>query len=319
LDKPRYVLADSLVLEKPRDFSFFLTASVYNFSWWFNGEKLFVPLGDAVLVFRDIGSEVEVSVYTRPSADSDTVDRAAEYARHILGLGEDLSDFYAIALRDPLLSQSIDFLRGLRVRASTPWLATVVGICQQNASFKQGWRMFYNFLKMLGSRVVVEGSEVVVPPRPEDLGENAASLLREAGFGYRVSAVLGVARVFEKNPGLDSWGASPGELEEQLLSVKGVGHYTSRLALVLSLRVYDRPPIDRWLKEIARRVYGIADARDVERVYTSVWDRWSGLAVFYTTVALDAEPLSAALKRIENGLTRPDPGKLSPLTMWRYL
>ncbi|MEM1609116.1 MAG: hypothetical protein QXG81_07590 [Ignisphaera sp.] len=108
------------------------------------------------------------------------------------------------------------------------------------------------------------------------------------------------------------------ELEGELLSIRGVGEYTSRLALALSLRDYSKPPIDRWLRRIVAEVYKI-DEKSVEREYTRVWGRWSALAALYTTVALDAEPLTKALERIRAGRLRPDPSKISPLTLWKHL
>lgn len=309
---------DRLSIGKPRSYNFILSASVYNFSWWFNGEVLLIAFSDAILSVRDVGEELEVKVYALHKLSPEIAESIVEVVDHVLGLKEDLSEFYTIMARDPLLAPSLEDLRGMHIRMSTPWIAAVVGVCQQNASFKQGWRMFYNFVRLLGKAVIVEDTVTYIPPSPKDVGEDKVDLLKEVGFGYRVQAILGLAKMFNKDPGLDSWGVNPAYLEEKMLEVRGIGSYTSRLALALSLRVYDKPPIDRWLRRLVSEVYNVSE-KDVERVYTGVWGRWSGLAALYTTVALDAEPLTKALERVRKGILRPNPQKFSPLTMWRYL
>lgn len=318
MNTPKLRCIDKLSLRKPKDYNFALSASVYNFSWWFNGEVLLIPLNDIVFLVRDSGEELDVRLYASHTLDSDTIDNAFKSIDHILGLKEDLSEFYKIMARDPLLSSSLEDLRGMHMRVSTPWIATIVGVCQQNASFKQGWRIFYNFVRLLGKTAVVENILTYIPPSFEEIREDKVDILKEAGFGYRVKTVLNVADKFNKDPSLDKWDINPTYLEKQLLEVKGIGSYTSRLALVLSLRFYDKPPIDRWLKRLVAEVYNVSE-KDVERFYIGIWGKWSGLAALYTTVALDAEPLSKALERIKRKILKPNPQRFSPLTMWRYL
>lgn len=309
---------DKLYFVKPKDYNFYLTSAVYNFSLWFDGENLIIPMEDIVAKVKDLGEKIEVKIYTYPNISSDVIDSSVKWLNHVLGLNEDLTEFYSIASKDPLLSQALEYLRGMHFRASKPWIASVIGVCQQNASFKQGWKMFYNFVKLLGTKVIVEDREVYIYPSPSNIDESKVDLLRSTGLGYRVSTVLSLVNIFNKFKELNSWYVKPYELEEKLFEVKGVGKYTARLCLALSLRYYDKPPVDRWLKKIVSTVYGVPD-KDVEAVYTRVWSRWSALAALYTTVVLDAEPLGKALDRIRRGLLKPNPNTFSPLTMWRYM
>ncbi|MEM0027132.1 MAG: hypothetical protein QXT53_04755 [Ignisphaera sp.] len=314
----KLVYFDKLVFKKPKDFSFFLTASVYNFSFWFSGERFLVPLEDTILVLADFGSEIEARVYVSKNRRLEGVDELGKMVEHVLGLGEDLTEFYGIVARDTLLSPSLEMLYGMHMRASPPWIASVIGVCQQNASFKQGWKMFYNFIRVFGKRVVVEDVETYVPPSPSNINENSMDMLLGAGLGYRAKTVVALAKLFTEKQHLNGFDVGSGELEEELLSIRGVGEYTSRLALALSLRDYSKPPIDRWLRRIVSEVYRV-DEKNVEREYIRVWGRWSALAALYTTVALDAEPLTKALERVRAGQLRPDPSKISPLTLWKHL
>ncbi|MEM1609115.1 MAG: hypothetical protein QXG81_07585 [Ignisphaera sp.] len=175
----KLVYFDKLVFKKPKDFSFFLTASVYNFSFWFNGKRLLVPLEDAIIVLADLGSEIEARVYVSKNRRLEGVDGLGKIVEHVLGLVENLTEFYGIVAKDPLLSPSLETLYGMHIRASQPWIASVIGVCQQNASFRQGWKMFYNFIRVFGKRVSVEGIETYVPPSPSNINENSMDMLLE--------------------------------------------------------------------------------------------------------------------------------------------
>ncbi|WP_440059428.1 DNA-3-methyladenine glycosylase family protein [Thermogladius sp. 4427co] len=306
----------NLEVGKPADYNFYLTASVYNFSFWFNGETLILPIGEFILFVRENDPVLKADIYSPPG--SSRVGISPDIVKHVLGLSEDLRGFYELASKDPLLSDSIRVLAGMHFRAVTPWLASLVAVCQQNASFKQGWRMYYNIIKAFGKRVRIRGLETYIPPEPGVILRAGPEVLRATRIGYRARTVTGLAELFSRKPYLNTWDIRPVELEEELSSVKGVGEYTKRLVLALSLRYYGKPPIDRWLRKIASVVYGVEE-ESVEEEYVKRWGNWSGLAALYTTVALDAEPLSTALERIRAGLTRPDPSKYSPLTLWKYL
>ena len=107
--------------------------------------------------------------------------------------------------------------------------------------------------------------------------------------------------------------------ESLLLSVKGVGKYTARLALVLATRKYDLPPIDRWLSRIITTVYNVSE-KEAENKWKSIWGEYSGLASVLVTITLDAEPLSKALDRIRQGKLLPKTdNKITPLTLWKHL
>jgi len=304
-------------LRPRRPFDFHLTASCYNFNWWFDGSKCIVPLSSSpplVAVARYKGPELAVTVY---GTGRERVD-ATEIVEHVFGVDEDLTEFYKIAERDPILCEVPKALLGMRLRATSLWNAMIIAICQQNASFAQGWRMLCRVYKLVGRVVELDDATTIIPPSPQDLlADGALSLLREAGLGYRAETVIRAASAVEEGllEGVED--LSDEEAEERLKGVKGIGTYTARLALVLSQRRYGLLPLDGWLERIAREVYGLDD---VEKGLEAKWGRWCGLAVFFTTVVLDAEVLSRALKRALAGEVRPviQRNRLSPLTLWMH-
>jgi len=292
-----------------------VTLSVYNFDFWFDGCRGVVVLDLDDPCVAVVSVDGDYAVYCRHPTDPR---EAVRRLRWCLGIDEDLGEFLSIARSDELLKGFAARFSGWRLRSSSLWWGLVVGVCQQNASFRQGWSMLRKLIVSYGRRARAGDNEVLLPPRPRDVLENPA-VLTEARLGYRASTVVRIAEAFEGGVLSEEKLASlsPEEIEGALRSVKGVGSYTARLAMALGLRVYDLPPVDRWVRALASRAYGVPE-REVERFWRGRWGRWSALAVIALTIALDAQPLRKALERLEKGELVPDPSIVpSPLTLWR--
>ncbi len=282
----------------------YLVLATYNFGFWFNGKGGYV--------FTQGG---EPAAYVWVDGRYQLYRGSRELVEETLGLREDLSGFYRLARSDPLLHGFAEKLPGWRLRTTTPWWAAVIGVCQQNTGFLQGWRMLYRLIKLYARTTRVDGKQVYLVPSPSDV-LSRPYLLREAGTGYRAATIQGLARAFRDGE-IDTGGCKG--FRETLLGVKGVGSYTARLAAVLSLRCYDEPPMDNWVRRLAAEAYGV-EPREAEEEWRRRWGRWSGLAVIALTIALDAVPIRKALTRLRRGILYPVPmDKPTPLTLWRYM
>ena len=302
------------------DYDFRLTASIYNFSWYYSGDGILKLILDleypTIAVARVCGLKILcIDVYS--SARYEDISEYIELIRHILGLSEDLTAFYKLWRTDKLLSKSMSYLAGFRVRASPLWISLLIGVCQQNASFKQGWKMLSNLFKLFGeSYLIPPFGEVLIPPRPSDIFRINISELMKAGIGYRAKTIHNIAEEFVRGNITNDFRDCHNP--ESLKTINGVGNYTARLANVLTYRKYNEPPIDRWLAKIISHVYNVP-VNDTERYWEKYWGSWSGLASILATIALDAEPLSKAIKRIDEGLVYPSTNDMSPLNLWRYI
>jgi N-glycosylase/DNA lyase len=280
-----------------------LTATTYNLCFWLGEHYSYVYLPSdepsVAVVLRNGG-------YRLYSQSCSNVDELVKKLEEVMGLREDPSEFYSKARGDPLLGPFAVEYSGWRLRSSGLWWALVTGTCQQNASFKQGWEMLHRLVEAYGKYVEVEGRKVLRPPTPSEVLENVEKLL-EAGVGYRSRTIINVAR-FLLESGVSERELSrikPEKAEKVLRGIKGVGPYTARLAITFSTRRYELPPIDRWLMRIASTAYSI-DEKLVEEYWVNKWGKWSALAAVAVTVALDAEPLSRALARLESGQLLPN-------------
>ncbi len=248
-----------------------------------------------------------------------------EVAEHILGFNEDLEDFYALVEGDPLLHPVSTVLRGMHMKATySLWNGFLIAICQQNASFRQGWIMYSKIVHLFGdTKILEDGATVHAPPTPNALltiGEE----IRKAGTGYRAEAILNLAQHFNEHPELQ---APPKEISEKLLQqlkeVKGVGEYSYRVALLFSQRRYDLPPVDRWVTRLLSEIYAHKPLtlKEAEEFSKQLWGSWCGLSIFFMTITLNAAVISKALEAAKTGKIKPivDGEQLSPLTLWRNL
>lgn len=276
-----------------RGVDFEKTAAVYNFSFYFDGKRLVLAEPNrAAVVYRD-GALLRAVGYGEW-----TQSELANAVEERLGLGEDYSELFSLAEHDVILARVPAVLAGWRMRSMPLWLALLVAINQQNASFAQGWRNLCRIIKRLGKPARLGDVYTYLPPSPEDVLRRRDEL-RGCGVGYRAGYILSVAEALAE-------GRDP-------LRAKGVGGYTRALAELLAYRRYDEPPVDRWVEALVEKAYGGGDARELLK---RRFGRWAGLAVYLYTIVLDAAPLRRALQRIERGLIEPVE-EISPMNLWR--
>lgn len=289
-----------------------MTLNVYNLCFWIGNRFSYVYLQLDPPVVAKVYYTGKYQVFAESCG---SVDELVENLLGVLGARLDISEFLELAKEDRILSLFAERYSGWRPRSTSLWWALVVGICQQNASFKQGWRMLHEIVKSYGRTVKVGDSAVPRPPTPREVLGNTDALLH-AGVGYRAKTIINAAEALSKPDFTESVLESPPrEAEELLKSIKGVGSYTARLAIAFSMRRYELPPVDRWLRKVASIAY-MVDEKAVEEYWVEKWGKWSALAAIATTVALDAEPLSKAVERVKRGELLPEPSKKpSPVNM----
>ncbi len=302
---------------KPREpYNFELTASCYATCWDFDGERAFIPYTSdkmrvAIVASRQ-NNEINIEIFSESSREP-VIDESLKVANHVLGMEEDIANYYRIIRDDPLLKIVLQKLQGLHMRAvPTLWEGLIIGVCQQNASFRQGWRMIMNIRKALGDVIHIKEYNVITYcfPSPERILQNKEKI-RAVGVGYRSNTLVNASKAFLSNR------------IEDLESIRGIGQYTARFARVIALRKYDEFPIDRWFMRLLPTVYSPGDyvwtKRQVEDFSAKRWGNWRGLSAIMITIVTAAMPLTMLLRRLEKGDLEPMPEKPSPLTLWRYM
>ena len=169
-------------------------------------------------------------------------ERTRRSAKHILGSGRDLSDFYAIASADPRLWQVVEPLVGLPLFCTeTVFEALTTLIIEQHITWKNALRSQQTLMQIFHEGALVGRGRVYKFPSPRQLAEASLEQLKPLKItNGRVNLIIDIAKsVGQGDLDLESfrW-KTPREAYEQLMKIKGVGHWTASNVVARALGHY---------------------------------------------------------------------------------
>lgn len=204
----------------------------------------------------------------------------------MLGLDQDLSEFYANVRTEPALAHVIECAQGRLLRSPTLFEDTVKTILTTNTAWSGTIRMVERLVTTFGEPLQAESSQHAFPTPARLAAAGEAELRAEAGLGYRAPYVLALSReVVSSALDLEAYKSSPlstPELRKQLLAIKGVGDYAAAHLLMLMER-YDWVPIDSWAMKMVSQEWHAGEPvgrAEVEAAFER-WGRWKGLAYWF--------------------------------------
>jgi 3-methyladenine DNA glycosylase/8-oxoguanine DNA glycosylase len=204
----------------------------------------------------------------------------------MLGLDQDLSEFYRIAQREPKLARAEELGRGRVLRSPTLFEDTVKTILTTNTGWSSTIRMVEALVSLFGPPLEDDPARQAFPAAERLATSNEDVLRSEARLGYRAPYILSLARGVASGDldleGLKHSDLPTTELRKRLLAIKGVGDYAAANLLVLLGR-YDFVPVDSWaMKVVSHEWYdGQPISRaDVEAAFEP-WGAFKGLAYWF--------------------------------------
>ncbi len=247
---------------------------------WLGGE----PVGVAA---RPVENGIEVSLPNGgPSA---ALAASVERVAWLLGLDVEMDGFYEMLAGDPVLSDAVGSLRGLRhTRTETVWEALVHAVVGQQVSGVVARVMRDGIVTEYGSEVSVDGHVIHAFPRPLTLLEAGHDALRARKLSARKAEyVLGIAEIALRGE-LDHETLAPLSDEEAvalLSGIRGVGRWTAQWTLMRALgRVDALPAGDLALQRVVGDCYFEGrrlTEQELERFAEERWKPYRGLAVTY--------------------------------------
>jgi 3-methyladenine DNA glycosylase/8-oxoguanine DNA glycosylase len=230
---------------------------------------------------------VSVTAYSASPLPPGDAEELASIVAEGLGAGEDLKGFYEFARQDPVLSKTVEDLRGMHLgRVDDLFGSTILAILLQMAPMKRSGEMMDAVLGMYGTTVEFDNKSVTLWPTPEKIAGTPESDLRSrAKLGYRSGRLIAAARYIADHPmSLRELAKLPGiEALKKLTSIPGVGSYSAGIILwEASL------PVDTWSVTILSELYfgeTPGNPREaIDRVTASLTERfgnWSWFAFGY--------------------------------------
>ena len=227
----------------------------------------------------------EINGKIRIDADGVAFDRERliRDVRHILRLGEDISQFYSLIDPDSHLSWASRSKAGRLLRSPTVFEDLIKTICTTNCSWGLTRNMVTNLVMKLGKEAP-DGSRSF--PTAEAMASVPESFYRdEIKAGYRAPYFLEIAeKVASGRLVPQLWLGSDlptADLKKEIKKVKGVGDYAAENLLKLLGR-YDGLALDSWLRSQFYKKHNREKAcndKKIERHYRR-FGNWRGLAIW---------------------------------------
>ena len=214
-------------------------------------------------------------VVTTTETDSARRGEIVTAVRHLLRLEQDLSPFYAMAVKDPEL-EWVTSGAGRMMRCATVYEDVVKTICTTNCTWAATVRMVNALVEHLGEPA--PGAPASSPlgrafPTPTAMAAAEDAFYREIGrCGYRGAYLKTLAETVASGElDIEAWGAASAEelpddeLATHLLALPGVGPYATAHILMMLGR-YSRLVLDSWTRPTYARLIGAESVSDKEIV-----------------------------------------------------
>lgn len=210
----------------------------------------------------------------------------------MLGVGQELGEFYRMARRDPVLGRAVPRLRGLRVAGyASLFEALVIAILSQQVTVQFANALKGRLVTAYGRRVRAGGARLWAFPCPEDLASAKVADLRALQLSTRKGEyVVGLARTFAEGDWQEPVLAALDDeaFVQRVAALRGLGRWSAEWALIRGLGRTDLLPVDdvgvqRAISEAyfgGRRV----TPRAVER-FGRRWRPFRSLAISYLFTA----------------------------------
>jgi len=224
--------------------------------------------------------ELFVSIEPRVSEEDER--ELKDKVSFMFSLDDDLSEFYSIAKKDPILKYTIEDLYGLKIQ-TTPTLfeGLVIGFCLQWVSFERGVKMMDHLIRRYGERV----NDYYAFPTPEALAKATLEELKECKLGFRAERIKWISEKVVKGLNLEELRSLPDDqLREELMKIKWVGEVTTEALLLWRFKRYTTFPLDVWSSKIIHAFYPELQDKTLEEIRRFAENRWGkyrGLAYYY--------------------------------------
>ncbi len=214
--------------------------------------------------------------------------RTLEKATFFLSLADDLAPFYAIGQNDSYFAHIIQEHYGYhQVKFITPFENACWAVIHQRNHITVSRRMKQNLVTYFGRKVEWEGQTLWAFPEPAQVaGADFFSLNEVIRNERKTESVISAAQVFSAIDEEFLYNAPYDEVKKWLLTIRGVGEWSSTFVLLRGLGRMDHLAIgDKGLIEAVKEFYGPdMDYPDLLRVAQDYGD-YKGYWAHYLRVA----------------------------------
>lgn len=215
----------------------------------------------------------------------------------LLRLDDDLPGIYRSLPDEPLVVQSIEKFRGMRLVSDPVFPCLISFICSAQMRVERIHRMQQALMETYGDTFEHEGRLIPAYPSAEHLAGATEEELRELGLGYRAPYVLETA-------GMVAGGDRPGraralsyeKARAALTRFVGVGDKVADCVLLFALDFLQAVPLDTWIRKAIESAYPDCErgsyAETSRAIRETLGGTYAGYAQTYLFHALRKDELS---------------------------
>lgn len=207
------------------------------------GKKLKLTKNDKDIVLENV-TELDYHNIWKKYFDMD---------RDYVSIMEQLSE------KDEIIREAVKYGKGIRILRQEPWETLISFIISQNNHIPRIKKCIEALSEKFGNKI---SDGVFAFPTFEQLADIKLSELESVKLGYRAEYILQTAKAVAKDGGKTfkaSMEADNKELNEYLLSLKGVGPKVANCIMLFGYGRMDRFPIDVWIRRVMHELYEIRE------------------------------------------------------------
>jgi 3-methyladenine DNA glycosylase/8-oxoguanine DNA glycosylase len=243
---------------------------------------------------------LRLGVFTKRHATAAMRESVKERLNDLLGVNDDLTPFYTLARKDPILKHVIVDLYGMHDTFSSSLFArATLAILLQMTSIKRSDQMTNCVITKYGQTAEFNGKRIRTWPTHKRISKLTPNeLAKTCKLGYRAKLLVKLARVLTRNGGptlTELEGLTPEESKRALMELPGIGDYSADI-----INRHGGFPIDVWSAAVFGKLFYGKEPENKREAVEMVksegirrWGEWSWMAFFY--VVQDLKNLSRKL------------------------
>lgn len=194
---------------------------------------------------------------------------------------------------DPKLQALLEKRKGFHpVIFPSPWECISFSIISSQVSDRLAKRIIENLMEKYGTQVDWQNMDFLCFPRPDEFAKATQPELKELSLSRQKIDYLGglSERLAKKEIIFSDWESlSDSELITKLLSIKGIGKYTSAFAVPFGFgRMEAEVPIDNNFRKVLASVYEVPPFSDDEFAeILKTWGKYTEIALFFIWTEFD--------------------------------
>ena len=175
-------------------------------------------------------------------------EKIESYVREWFDLDADLSKFYSLAKKDPVLKPIVKKFHGYRIMGQPDLFESLIwAVLGQQINVAFAYSIKQRFVEKYGERFEHEGHTYFLFPTPERVAKLTHEELLPLQFSRQKSNyTIGIAQAFVgKHVSREMFHRRPlSEAKEELMKIKGIGNWTANYALMRTFRYPDAFPLE---------------------------------------------------------------------------